>query len=300
MHLEPELGHRPDRVMGLHLGHRDPRGGALGRVVQHGAVRARRAGGGERARPARAPPTAPAARGARSGLPRRRAAAPRSARSRRSARRWCGGPGLLVRRVFCPACWCSSHSVRRDGGLPCTASYSLGQPVQLAGDGDGAGAEQVLHVLADAADLGAVAVRPGHHHVAERGQLGLQDPVGDRGDAEPLVVQASGSPASATCRRRRRRAGPGSRSPRARGAAGRRRGTGDAGTSWRSGRRRRATPPCGPNGGRCACRSACRSSQATASRAESISAASSSSARASSAAAWSWSPRWRAWRAATR
>ena len=30
----------------------------------------------------------------------------------------------LVRRVFCPACWCSSHSVRRDGGLPCTAWYS--------------------------------------------------------------------------------------------------------------------------------------------------------------------------------
>ena len=32
---------------------------------------------------------------------------------------------------------------------------------------------------------------PGHHDVAERGQLGLQDPVGDRGDGEPLVVQAA-------------------------------------------------------------------------------------------------------------
>ena len=66
-----------------------------------------------------------------------------------------------------------------------------GEPVQLAGDGDRAGAEQVHHVLADPADLGAVAVRPGHHRVAEGGQLGLQDPVGDRGDGEPLVVQAA-------------------------------------------------------------------------------------------------------------
>jgi hypothetical protein len=56
------------------------------------------------------------------------------------------------------------------------------QPVQLAGEGDGAGAEQVLHILANAADLGAVAVGPGHHDIAEPGQLSLQDPVGDRGD----------------------------------------------------------------------------------------------------------------------
>ena len=68
----------------------------------------------------------------------------------------------------------------------------LGEPVQLAGDGDCPGGEQVHHVLADPADLGAVAVRPGHHHVAERGQLSFQDPVGDRGDGEPLVVQAAG------------------------------------------------------------------------------------------------------------
>ena len=67
----------------------------------------------------------------------------------------------------------------------------LGEPVQLAGDGDGTGAEQVLDVLADAADLGAVAVGPGHHHVPEPGELGFQDPVGDRGDGEPLVVQAA-------------------------------------------------------------------------------------------------------------
>ena len=35
VHLEPELGHRPDRVQLLHLGHRDPRGRALGRIIQH-------------------------------------------------------------------------------------------------------------------------------------------------------------------------------------------------------------------------------------------------------------------------
>ena len=36
VHLEPELSHRPDRVQLLHLGHRDPCGRALGRIVQHG------------------------------------------------------------------------------------------------------------------------------------------------------------------------------------------------------------------------------------------------------------------------
>src|ERR1019366_5295935 len=68
----------------------------------------------------------------------------------------------------------------------------LGEPLEFAGDGDGAGAEQLHHVLADPADLGAVAVGPGHHGVPERGQPGFQDPVGDRGDAEPLVVQGAG------------------------------------------------------------------------------------------------------------
>ena len=67
-----------------------------------------------------------------------------------------------------------------------------GEPVQLAGDGDGARAEQVHHVLADPADLGAVAIRPRHHDISQRGQLGLQDPVSDRGHAEPLAVQGPG------------------------------------------------------------------------------------------------------------
>jgi hypothetical protein len=33
VHLEPKLSHRPDRVLLLHLGDRDPRRGALGRSV---------------------------------------------------------------------------------------------------------------------------------------------------------------------------------------------------------------------------------------------------------------------------
>jgi len=36
VHLEPELGHRPHRVVPLHLGDGDSGGGALGRVIQHG------------------------------------------------------------------------------------------------------------------------------------------------------------------------------------------------------------------------------------------------------------------------
>ena len=48
VHLEPELSHRPDRVLFLHLGHRDPRGGALGRIIQHGRCTARALGGERR------------------------------------------------------------------------------------------------------------------------------------------------------------------------------------------------------------------------------------------------------------
>jgi hypothetical protein len=36
VHLEPELRHRPDRVLSLHRGHRDPCGRALGRIIQYG------------------------------------------------------------------------------------------------------------------------------------------------------------------------------------------------------------------------------------------------------------------------
>ena len=97
----------------------------------------------------------------------------------------------LVRRVFCPACWCSSHRVRLLGGLPCYRR-TPGEPFQFAGDGDRAGAEQVHQVLADPADLSAVPIRPRHHRVPERGQPGLHPPVGDGGDAEPLVVQGAG------------------------------------------------------------------------------------------------------------
>jgi hypothetical protein len=36
VHLEPELGHRPDCMVALHLGHGDPRRRALSRIIQHG------------------------------------------------------------------------------------------------------------------------------------------------------------------------------------------------------------------------------------------------------------------------
>jgi hypothetical protein len=35
VHLEPELGHRPHRVVLLHLGDGDPCGFAFGRIIQH-------------------------------------------------------------------------------------------------------------------------------------------------------------------------------------------------------------------------------------------------------------------------
>ena len=35
VHLKPELSYRPDRVLLLHRGHRDPCGRALGRIIQH-------------------------------------------------------------------------------------------------------------------------------------------------------------------------------------------------------------------------------------------------------------------------
>ena len=190
VHLEPELGHRPDRVLLLHLGHRDPGGRALGRIIQHGRCTPsalggepgdllvhRRQGVHFAARGLGFPGGEPLRRGGlgRAGLPGDGAA---------GLGLGAAGvlPGLLVQQP--------QRAPRRR--LAVHRLVLAGEPVQLAGDGDGAGAEQVHHVLADPADLGAVAVRPGHHDVAEGGQLGLQDPVGDRGDGEPLVVQAAG------------------------------------------------------------------------------------------------------------
>jgi hypothetical protein len=66
-----------------------------------------------------------------------------------------------------------------------------GEAVQLTGDRDGAGAEQVHDILGHSADRGAVPAGPRHHHVPERGEPGFQGPVGDRGDAQPLAVQSA-------------------------------------------------------------------------------------------------------------
>jgi hypothetical protein len=190
VHLESELRHRPGRVVPLHFGDGDPRGGALGRIIQHGrsvpgalfgvpddllvhrgqgaqlAVHGLGFPGGEPLHPGRFD---------RAGLPGDGAA--------------CLGlgapgvlPGLLVQQP-------QRAPARRPTMF---VLVFLREPFQLSGDSDGPGAEQVHDILADSADLGAVTVGPGHHGVPERRQLGLQDPVGDRGDGEPLVVQGAG------------------------------------------------------------------------------------------------------------
>ena len=180
----------------------------------------------------------------------------------------------LVRRVFCPACWCSSHSVRLDGGLPCVIRVFLREPFQFAGDGDGAGAEQVHHVLADPADLGAVAVFPRDHGIPSADSLVSMPRSVTGATREPLVVQGPGVQGApfAVCAVAALHPVPDRQ--RAHAAGGRRRGTGGAGTSWRPGRPRRATPRSVPNGARCGYRWHAGPASSTASRAESISASS--------------------------
>ena len=192
---------------------------------------------------------------------------------------------LLVRRVFCPACWCSSHSVRLLGGLPCLLAYSLRKLLQLPSDRHGAGAEQVHHVLADPADLGAVAVGPRHHGVPERGQPGLQGPVGDWGDGEPLVVQGprvQGAPFVVGAVAALHPIPDRDVYVQLRVTVARQVVQEQAGDQARP---RPATPPYGPNGARCGCRSRAGPASPPPSRAASISASSISPARASSAAA---------------
>jgi hypothetical protein len=94
--------------------------------------------------------------------------------------------------VFCPALLVQQPQRAPARGFAVHGLVVAGEASGFAGDGDGAGAEQVHHVLGDPADLGAVAVGPGHHDVPEGRQPGLQDPVRDRGDAEPLAVQGPG------------------------------------------------------------------------------------------------------------
>ena len=190
VHLEPELRHRPDRMMGLHLGHRDPGGGALGRIIQHrrctsgvlGSERGdlfvhRRQRGQFAVYGLRFPGGKPLRRGRlrSTGLP-----------GQSAARLDLGAPGVLPGLLV--------QQPQRSPGrrLAVHGLVLAGEASGFAGDGDGAGAEQVHHVLGDPADLGAVPVGPGHHDVPEGGQPGLQGPVGDRGDAEPLAVQGAG------------------------------------------------------------------------------------------------------------
>ena len=190
VHLEPELCHRPHRVMGLHLGDRDPRGRALGRIIQH-----RRCGSGVRGGEGRDLAVHRRQRGqfAVHGL-----GFPGSKPLRRSRLRRTGLPGQRAAGIGLGAAGVLpgllvQQPQRAPGRRRAVHRLVLpGKTVEFAGDGDGAGAEQVHDVLGDPADLGAVAVGPGHHDIAERGQPGLQAPVRDRGHAEPLAVQGPG------------------------------------------------------------------------------------------------------------
>ena len=190
VHLEPELGHRPDRVVALHLGDGDPRRGALGRIIQH----------------------RPCTRGVLGSEP-GHLLVHRRQRQQLAAYglRFPGGQPLRRGGLFgagTPGDGAASLGLGATGVLPrllvqqpqraparrlaMRVRVFLREFCQLPADGDRAGAEQVHHVLADPADLGAVAVCPRHHGIAQGGHPGLQAPVRDRGDAEPLVVQAAG------------------------------------------------------------------------------------------------------------
>ena len=190
VHLEPELSHRPDRVVLLHLGDGDPRGLALGRIVQHrrctpGVLGGepghllvhRRQGLHFPLRRLRFPGGQPLRLGGLGG-----AGLPGDG----AARFGLGAPGVLRRLL--------AEQPDRPLGrrLAVRLLVLADQGLQFRGQRPGPGAEQVHHVLADPADLGAVAVRPRHHGVPQRGQPGLHHPVGHRGDREPLVVQAAG------------------------------------------------------------------------------------------------------------
>ncbi len=190
VHLEPELRHRPDRVVPLHLRDRDPRGGAPGRIIQH-----RRCGRGVLGG---VPGGLLVHRGQRAHFPVHGLCFPGSEPLRPGGFGGAGVPGDGATRLVLgaagvlPGLLVQQPQRPPTGRLAVLALVFLGEPFQFPGDGDGAGAEQVHHVLADPADLGAVAVRARHHRVAEGGQPGLQAPVGGRGDAEPLAVQGAG------------------------------------------------------------------------------------------------------------
>jgi hypothetical protein len=190
VHLEPELRHRPDRVVPLHLGYRDPRGGAPGRIIQHRRCSRGVLGGvlghllvhrGQGAH------FAVHGLGFPGGEPLRR--------------RGFGGAGLpgdgaaglaLGAAGVLPGLLMQQPQRAAGRRLAVLVRVFLREPFQFAGDGDSAGAEQVHDVLADPADLGSVPVGPGHHGVPERSQPGLHPPVGGRGDGEPLAVQGAG------------------------------------------------------------------------------------------------------------
>jgi hypothetical protein len=172
----------------LHLGDRDPRGLAFGRIVQR-----RRCTPGVRGDPGhlvvhrrqvldfplrrlRFPGGQPLRGGGLGGAGLPGDGAPRFG---------FGAPGVLRGLL--------AQQPDRPLGrrLPVRLLVLADQRLQLRSQRPGAGAEQVHHVLPDPADLGAVPVLARHHGIPQRGQPGLHHPVGHRGDREPLVVQAA-------------------------------------------------------------------------------------------------------------
>ena len=141
VHLEPELGHRPDRVQLLHLGHRDPRGRALGRIIQHGRCTAGAPGGERRdllVHGRQRVHFAPCGLCFPGGEPLRRGGLFRAGLPGDGAPGLGLGaagvlPGLLVQQP--------QRAPRRR--LAVHRLVLAGEPVQLAGDRDRAGGEQV-------------------------------------------------------------------------------------------------------------------------------------------------------------
>ncbi len=163
VHLEPELSHRPHRMLLLHFRDRDPGGGALGRIIEH-----RRCGpGGERRH--RAVHGRQRAQFAVHGLGLPGGEPLRRGRLRRAGLPGQGAAGLGLGAAGALTGLLVQQPQRPPGRRLAVHRLVLaGETVQFAGDGAGAGAEQVHHVLRDPADLGAVPVSPRHHDVPER------------------------------------------------------------------------------------------------------------------------------------
>ena len=191
VHLEPELSHRPDRVVLLHLGDGDPRGFALGRIVQHRRCTPGVLGGepGDLLVHRRQGLHFPLCRLCfPGGQPLRL----RWARRCRPARRRCGVP-----RPWCAGCSAppAGRAARSSAWTAACRAIFWYWPIRAFSSGVSARDRELNRSITSWLTPPTSAPLPsarGHHGVAQRGQPGLHDPVGHRGDREPLVVQAAG------------------------------------------------------------------------------------------------------------